>query len=535
MKNYKVNMNREPLTAADVKAGKDFGNLLKTYQAVKTPFFKTAKFWFGASAVVVAGVAGVLLYNYMAGADMPAAPTSFIQPPVAEVNINATNFIINTASDTVVTYKTGSHIYIPANAFLNENGNVVTGEIELSYREFHDIADVFIAGIPMVYDSAGEEYHFETAGMMEIIARQNGKELFANPGALIKVEMVSHNTEDKFNTYCLDTTKRTWEYVAQNNYNKPTVAKKEKQEAKKSAKQIEKEKELKTAIAAIEQTKPVEPRKVDEQKPRFTIKVDKNEFPEIAIYENMKFQVEDKNYNTAKAKVLWENVELKRVAGTLNYEVTFSNARESYTVIATPVFADKDYAAAKKVYDEKYKEYETALAKKKAEQEKLKAEMEVKAKEIEQKIQQQMKEQQERIRTYEAGLAQSDLMYRTFTVARFGIWNCDYPQSLPEGGNVLARFENKDTGKSLDLHMVYLVERGRNAMYTYYPDRLKAFRFNPQKENFVWLVTRDMKIAVVRADDFRASVKKTGDVTFKAEVVEQKFKTSEEVKEYLEI
>lgn len=540
MKNFKINTNRQPLTDADINAGKDFSKVLESYNAIKAPFYKTAKFWFGASALAVVATVAVLLFNGMDGKHTPLYSSNFINPPVAECDIKKTGFIIPANADTVLTYQSGSKIQVPANAFLDESGKVVTGEVELKYREFHDIADVFIAGIPMTYDSAGEQYHFETAGMMEISAWQNGKQLNANPEALIKVQMVSGNKEDRFNSYYLDTVKKQWVYETQSNF----VAQQELQPYDTVPDNIPylsiedvrtpEQKQIRKEIQAIEQTKPVAPKKVEAQKPRFTIRVEKEEFPEIAIYENMKFQVEDKDYDPAKAAIVWEDIKLERIPGSLNYKVIFSKKDMTYNVVASPVFAEKDYKTAQQVYETKFKEYETALQKKKEEQARIEAEIAARAHAIEEQIKKEMAERQERMKVYEASLKQQDLFYRAFTVQRFGIWNCDCPSRLPSGANVIARFETKD-GKAINVNMVYLIERGNERMFTYYPDALKKFQYSPMRENALWLVTSDLKIGVVSADDFKEAAKLSGSVTFKPEIVERQFKSTDEVKEFLKI
>lgn len=541
MKNFKINTNQQPLTDADINAGKDFSKVLESYNAIKAPFYKTAKFWFGASALAVVTTVAVLLFKGMDSKDTPIYTSQFINPPVAECDIKKTGFIIPANADTVLTYQSGSKIQVPANAFLDESGQVVTGEVELKYREFHDIADVFIAGIPMTYDSAGEQYHFETAGMMEISAWQNGKQLSANPEALIKVEMVSANKEDRFNSYYLDTAKKQWVYETQSNFTAqataPTLSDtvvSVTEDAPIAAKDIEMRKQVKKEIQALEQTKPVAPKKVEAQKPRFTIRVEKEEFPEIAIYENMKFQVEDKDYDPAKAAIVWEDIKLERIPGSLNYKVVFSKKDMTYNVVASPVFAEKDYKTALQVYETKFKEYETALQKKKEEQARIEAEIAARARAIEEQIKKEMAERQERMKVYEASLKQQDLFYRAFTVQRFGIWNCDCPSRLPSGANVIAKFETKD-GKAIDVNMVYLIERGNERMFTYYPDALKKFQYSPMRENALWLVTSDLKIGVVSADDFKEAAKLSGSVTFKPEIVERQFKSTDEVKEFLKI
>jgi hypothetical protein len=541
MKNFKINTNRPPLTDAELAGKADFNQLLKSYNALKTPFFKTPKFMFGASAILVATVAAIIIYGKVAGTEAGNPP--FINPPVAQADIKTTTYVIDAGRDSNITYTSGSKIHIPANAFTDENGKPVDGKVDLNYREFKKVSEVFIAGIPMTYDSAGEQFHFETAGMMEISATQNGKPLKTNPNAFITVDMVSANNEDKFNTYYLDTTDKKWKYLAQQNYNQPTATQPSNTEnaaTEPSTPEPDKAiinelKKTQNEIAKLEQQKPVEPKAVNKDKHRFNIKVDEKEFPEIAIYSNMKFEVADKNYDAKKAQVLWEDISMKRIDNSLNYEITFSNARENYKVIATPVFADKDLKSAQKIYDQKFKEYQAKLAQRKADEAKLKAEVEARAKLVEEKIKQEIAEQAERRRKYEAKLAQTDLVYRTFQVADFGIWNCDCPNRLPAGATVIAKLQDAKTKEALNIQYCYLVEKGRNAMFTYYPTSLNGFKFDPTKENMIWAITNDLKVAVMKPAEFKAAQKTSGTMQLELNVVDRNFKTSDEVREYLEI
>ena len=545
-------MNRPQLTDADLTQKGDFNQLLKTYKAMKTPFFKAPKFWFGASAVLVASVAAVILLSKMN--DMASEPAPFINPPMAQADIKSDAFVIDAESDSNLTYSSGSKIHIPANAFVDETGAPVKGKVQLQYREFKKVADVFLAGIPMTYDSAGEQFHFETAGMMEISASQNGKPLKTNPNAFIMVDMVSANAEDKFNTYYLDTTKKEWIYLAQKNYNDdpsrfipklsspvseisavgfaPSLPNAVNPIDKNSSPELAK---VQKEIIQIEQQKPVEPKKITKEKHRFNIKVDEKEFPEIAVYSNMKFEVADKSYDPKKAQVLWENVEMKRVEGTLNYEIIFSNTKENYKVIATPVFEDKDIKEAQKIYEQKYKEYQSKLGTRKAQEAKLKIELEARAKEVEKKIQQEIAEQAQRRKEYEANMAQSNLVYRTFQVADFGIWNCDCPNRLPAGAGVVAKLKDAKTKNEIQIQTCYLVEKGRNVMFTYYPQSLNNFKFDPTKENMIWAVTNDLKVAIIKPEQFKAAQKANGEMQLELNVIDKKFENSDEVKAYLEI
>lgn len=555
-------MNREPLSDADINAGKDFGNLMQAYKAAKPPFFKAPKFWFGATAAIVATVVGVLIYtNALKLDNLPgvATETAFINPSMPEADVKRDVYVIDGGQDTMITHSTGSKLHIPANAFRDAAGNIVKGKVKLHYREFHDVVDVILAGIPMTYDSAGQRYHFETAGMMEISATQNGTALFTNPDAPIQVYIASRDGRDVFNSYYLDTAKREWQYIARANYNPqqmpapvgaPTTeppAYSEKlyramtgeptaEQAQERAVLQTELGEVRAEIKQLEAKKPVEPKTIDKNKPRFSIKVDEKEFPEIAIYKGMKFQVVDiSKYDEKKAKVMWDDITMKRVPNSLNYEITFSNNSSKYVIEATPVFDTKEYTEAKMIYNEKFEAYETALATKKAEEAKLKADIEKRANEVRAAMEREIEAQKQRQREYEANLSQTNLIYRTFTINNFGIYNCDQPQVYPSGANCNVQYADRQTKESLNCGTAYLIEKGKNAVFTLYGDEGRKLRYDPSKENLIWIVDVHGRNAIMKASEFNAAIKGKKEAVLDMEVMNGKFKSASEIKAYLQI
>jgi hypothetical protein len=134
-----------------------------------------------------------------------------IIPPVEGLNIRKETFTLNTADKKTITSTTGTVIRIPGNAFVDKNGNPVSGNIEIGYREFRDQLDILVSGIPMVFDSAGTKKQFESAGMFEITASINGEEVFLATDKKINMEFNSQNPANNFNLYYYDDAKGNWE------------------------------------------------------------------------------------------------------------------------------------------------------------------------------------------------------------------------------------------------------------------------------------------------------------------------------------
>jgi hypothetical protein len=134
-------------------------------------------------------------------------------PPFKGLEI-ATNIIsINPNVDTVLTFASGTSITIPAGSIVKTDGTPVTGKYDLLYREFHDAMDIFLSGIPMSYDSLGQKYTFQTAGMFEIDARAGEEKLRIADDKTIDVKLGSKYRGDNYSFYNLNPETGSWEWM----------------------------------------------------------------------------------------------------------------------------------------------------------------------------------------------------------------------------------------------------------------------------------------------------------------------------------
>lgn len=496
MKNYNIKRNREPLTDADIEKGQNFDSFMKAYNASRVPFYKTGPFYMGVVAVGI--VIAVGTYFALNNTEAPAEQTAFIQPALNGIDIADTVFKVDGAEGGNFLYNTGSLVQIPEGGFLDSAGNVVKGDVEIHYREFHNTADIFLAGIPMTYDSAGTKYHFESAGMLEITAFQNGKPLKANPASPIKIAMASDSEEPKFNVYYLDTVKKNWGFIAKDKAVTvgfiPDTTKKEDPKLK--------------VTASL--TPPVEIKKADPAKHSFVIDFEPLEFPELASYANVRFQVNEAKtpYDKDDKNIKWEDVSIARNKDGISYTVTFTHGPKVSTYVTDVVVDAKDFAAAKKIYDAKYTAYQEALknieAKNAADDKALEANLlNADAKRIFENDA-AMKAALARRRLANINGEKEDMVVREFVIRDFGIWNSDCPSSLPEGQPMLVKLLDSRTKKPMVVNHVVLVEKGKNAIFTYYANDLVNFQFNKNAENLLWAVTQDGKLAVCSNDDLQA-------------------------------
>ena len=103
----------------------------------------------------------------------------------------------------------GAKITIPKNALVTCDGQQVTGRVSLKYREFRNQADIAISHIPMTY----QDQNFNSAGMFEMRAFQNGKELCIASGENASIDFVMTKNEEGIGFYALDDSTEKWAFI----------------------------------------------------------------------------------------------------------------------------------------------------------------------------------------------------------------------------------------------------------------------------------------------------------------------------------
>lgn len=103
-----------------------------------------------------------------------------------------------------------STVQIPANALIDENGQNVKGKVTLRYREFRDAVDIAFSEIPMDYEQDGESYQFNSAGMFEIRAIQDGKPVYLKEGKSLKINFELTERMEGLSFYALADSNRRW-------------------------------------------------------------------------------------------------------------------------------------------------------------------------------------------------------------------------------------------------------------------------------------------------------------------------------------
>ena len=102
-----------------------------------------------------------------------------ISPAIDGIDIPLSEYSVSASAGDTLYYSSGSIIIFPANSFVDKKGRVVSGDVQVRYREFSNPVDFYLSGIPMDYEDAGKHYTFESSGMAEILAFRGSKK-FSN-------------------------------------------------------------------------------------------------------------------------------------------------------------------------------------------------------------------------------------------------------------------------------------------------------------------------------------------------------------------
>lgn len=138
---------------------------------------------------------------------------SKIQAPYPGLDIPFSGFNFDANRDTTIMLSNGTVITYSAGTLVDLDGNPIQGRIELSYRELHHAADIFLSGIPMEIEVQNGRGTLQTAGMFEINAHQGEKQLKIAEGRSIGMQFASRYQDDNYNLYYMDPALGTWSEI----------------------------------------------------------------------------------------------------------------------------------------------------------------------------------------------------------------------------------------------------------------------------------------------------------------------------------
>lgn len=489
----------------------------------------------------------------------------FISPPSEKLNIAYTNYKVDNAKGAELKHPSSSKIKIPKKAFVDKNGKEIVGEVTISYREFHNKADIIAGGIPMAYDSAGKKYNLESAGMFDILGTQNGEPVFIKEE--VKVEFASANPQDRFNQYYLDTTERNWKYLRRDDLNNEGRTTKDELGAENSkAKNTKKLETLKREIEVIIPKKidsmkvvytnrasalpkpkePLKPRKAS-GKQTFNIDASTSDFPELKAFGNFVFELgdENKNYSPDMNEITWHDIKISEGPKKgVNYLLTLRYNQRVEKLIVYPVMTGNDLAKAQSYYQEKFEVYQASLQKRENTEIALR-------KEMEQKQQAYVAEQAKKKAEYEKALIErernkldqmnkdfsnmgdQDKTTRIFGVAKFGIYNSDCPHFEAKSKPIAPVFTLNEKEKPIFPSSIFMINHTKNMVYTFPKENFGGIQYD-ENASISFVVFAKNKIYFVKKEDAAESISASSN-KFKAVEITESSDNMADLRKALEI
>lgn len=500
----KILKDRTLPATEQIDSYKNFDHVMQNYSLLKKMMLRKMFGW-GAAVLCVAGITAVVIVSgktpyenqVQKNIQESVRTVALIQPPLPGQEIPYTNYRISAKNGGVIHHFTGSDISIPGSAFQNLGNIETTDSIDIRYREFHDPLDIFLSGIPMIYDSAGTKRNLESAGMIEIRAFTKNQELQLKTDQKIQIQMVSGSDDPKFNLYELDTVSRNWIYKGKDFIEKTGHG---------EGASITKRKALPMDNSKlVAEPEPIKPVLNDPKKYSFKIDYDKQEFPELSAYEDVLFEVIEPSVSGQKLtacmqfkpifyNINWSQILLFSSDEPGVYIVKLKKADTTISLNARPVFDEAHYSKALETFEAKHKQASQQNTSKALEEQKKLDEINC---ELSKYKSAQLVATEKRMFTGANAL-------RVFSINRTGVHNIDTPLPPPPFAALFKKNETDKKNKaeaSLSYNNIYLVEKGKNTVYRF--TKGEAVRCNPTVQNLMWTVTDDNKIAFFRNSDFK--------------------------------
>jgi Leucine-rich repeat (LRR) protein len=466
----------------------------------------------------------------------------FINKPIPDLVLPFEKKKVDPTLPINLVMKDGSKINIEPNSIVDANGKPYTKSVDVIYETYKSPEEIFLSGIPMEADSAGQKFNFASAGMFKIEARaETGQQLYLKKGKDIKIDFTSNSPNDSYNFYALDTVKKNWVETGKDD--------------------VIKTKKVKPFPIFKDTIKDLNPTKVlytsfyfyssnfqkNKEAPEFNISIGghkrasyydtivypADEFVSIKRYDwqyagnDRKAFIKSiatskglfKNYNQRdrgifknKSKTSWsleEGVEMLVFPDIVNdcYIMRFASLTDSLDFQVIPIThknrASDIQTANKKMYNDYSKLHKDNRASRSFRMSSFFGQYRIQEKELTAR-KNLLEAYSNRQVSYEKYMEMYDSYYnntedsilkrsvtgntiqRSFSLQGFGIYNCDYFQRLPNPMDVYVKFKDRETEEKVKLRQLTLIDLNENALVSLDHNHVKL-----AKNRVYWFFVQD--------------------------------------------
>ena len=408
---------------------------------------------------------------------------------IRDVSVAPDVFFFDATKPFALHTKKGSVVYVTANSFEFNDGSEVKDNVELSFKEYHNVIDVIKSRIKMSYDSAGVKYYLQSAGMFVVTGESNGREVVLKNDKVLQVDLLTKTYGGKFNFYKFEND--AWRFLHKDmSFSSPNKNRiEEVEEAILS---------VNNKINKIKSEMPFKPKSIDNNQLNVKIDFNTEEFPELAGFNDVIFEFIDENVNAEGLENIdWDYVEISKQESGI-YQLSIYNDGNKYIFNTIPVLNPDQNTG---VFATLFNKYEKELIK----QQSIAKALNVEKMKLFSKSEDNRKSSLINFHDLYAKKSETDKtrakLVRSFQISSFGMYNSDCPANLPEGPLFVADFKASDDD-SLKHKYAYLVEKNTKKLFAFYPKNYNKFRCDPKSDNMIIILTDSNRIYACDNSEF---------------------------------
>lgn len=440
-------------------------------------------------------------------------------PPTLDAKVK--DFYVNPNRDTTIKISSnGTVIHIPKDAFIDEQGKLISTKVKLSFKEYKNSADIAFSGIPMTYiNESGVEFNFNSSGMFDLRGTSLKSEVKIAPNKALTIDYHLAKKNDDIDFFFLNEENNRWAQI-QEIAPDPILASQEKRKLNGLPNEHK------------------EPLKFDAEDERL-ISVSFDEFkdiPELEPYKNVKFRVSKKSvfFPNEDEAYHWFYFDASDTPVFGEYKITLKGLKEdgstvSRNYIVEPVFEGEDLEKAVELFK---KQYDSEL--------KLKRILTDRPSEHRQKeINRNIQSGDRTIGTLLGDGFLSDPghtypnIVKGLQMSSFGVYNCDQIYRVGSPIFVKASYVD-DNGKSIDDGSVLsVIDLSYNGAFSFDP---KGFKCNAKGDNVLLLTTKSGELFIYDKGLFKnLNLQSNSTVKFEMKKITETISSPAELARYLGI
>ncbi|GAB5550650.1 MAG: hypothetical protein Sapg2KO_02410 [Saprospiraceae bacterium] len=436
-------------------------------------------------------------------------------------------------------------LVVPEYAFMDDRGRQIEGEVDLQYREMHNPVDFFLTGIPMYYDSLGERYQLESAGMVEVYGFQDGVPVQLAPGKSLQIELISKvqftgaDLQANFQLYYLDTLARNWVLMSKEmeqqivfDSEESTVAQNPIYEALSNldTEELLLLEQLEDRLPAPE--RPSNSYKQPSNATSFELALEDvtsvdTETQRILKEENATgfwWIAEDQAFDERVLSVGWPSTQLRKRTENL-YELTLSAGDSSVQLLVHPVIIGEELQEAEQNYQAALEAYQIELAQ-------WEAQYQTQQKEVKADIAEKRSALMVQLRDQDTDEKRQGFIKSRFVVQKFGVWNSDRVLQ-PGTMKMIDKLEDQN-GNVYGDHTAYLIDRNKNTLFQFYAGERTLIELPEHPDLMLWVVNQKEQMAILKAENGKQKLLEQTIPSLQLNLADLKVESSEEVKAVLQ-